>query len=55
MTFFYNFINLKDSLGFYYGSVLIEDKTNNAVFDRAYNLADVFTIFFCVVMVFVFF
>lgn len=39
------------SLGFYYGSMLIENKTNNAVFDRVYNLADVFTIFFSIVMV----
>lgn len=38
------------SLGFYYGSILIEDKTYNSVNGRVYNLADVFTVFFCIVM-----
>jgi len=55
MTFLYNFINLKDSFGFYYGRILIENKTNNAVFDRANNLADVYIICYFVVMYLIFF
>eukprot|EP01006_Ploeotia_vitrea_P064381 TRINITY_DN87700_c0_g1_i1.p1 TRINITY_DN87700_c0_g1~~TRINITY_DN87700_c0_g1_i1.p1 ORF type:complete len:116 (-),score=9.00 TRINITY_DN87700_c0_g1_i1:28-375(-) len=34
------------AVGFYYGSVLIEDGTNNALYGRPYSVGDVMVIFF---------
>ena len=38
------------SLGFYYGSVLIEDEKNNSIFDRAYSVSDVIIVFFSILI-----
>lgn len=37
-------------LGFYFGSVFVGNGTHNAVNDRNYNVADVITIFFSIMM-----
>lgn len=43
-------IFLTYALGFYFGSVFIKEKIWNYVLGRDYNVGDVFTIFFCVIM-----
>jgi ATP-binding cassette subfamily B (MDR/TAP) protein 1 len=46
MVYFAMFCNY--ALGFWYGAKLIEDQTNNTVFDRPYNIGDVMIIFFAI-------
>lgn len=42
-------MNADYALGFYYGSILIEDKTDNALTGDPYNVGDVLAIYFTII------
>lgn len=37
-------------VGFWFGSIFVGDKTNNALYDRPYSGGDVIVIFFSIMM-----
>ena len=48
MGFMFMAVFLAYALGFWYGSVLIEEKRLNDVYGRAYTLGDVLVVFFAI-------
>lgn len=45
------FIILADyAIGFWFGSIFVGEKTNNAIYDRPYTAGDVIAIFFSIMM-----